>query len=147
MTLAMAHTYRATTEIEAPPQAVWEVLADTATWDRWSHFVPAAPGPLAVGESFPIAFPMRGRIVTGQTRIIRCEPNRELTWQGGVALLLKVTHGFTIESIDGGCRLIHSESFAGPLSPVLALALGADQDAKYERVNLALKGLVERPAP
>lgn len=90
-----------------------------------------------------MAFAIHGRNWVGKAKLVRVQPERELTWQGGVPGLLRVTHGFVLESTPGGCRLVHTESFEGLLSGWVIWYVGEEQAPKYEQVNLALKALVE----
>ncbi|NCG21039.1 MAG: hypothetical protein GWP91_18675 [Rhodobacterales bacterium] len=139
----MAHTYTATTELSVSPAVVWKALIDTDSWGDWSSFVPVKPGALEPGQSFSMAFSIHGRSMVGKAKLLRVQPERELTWRGGVPGLLQVTHGFVLEAVPSGCRLVHTESFEGLLSGLVIWYVGEQQAPKYEQVNLALKAQLE----
>lgn len=133
-------TFAARTEIDVPPEAVWAALMDMERWSEWASFHPEPAGEVAVGERVTVRFSVRGRLrINGRARFIDVRPGRALWWEGGLAPLLRVIHGFELEPTDeGGTRLLHEERFEGPLGPLVVRLLGPRQESKYDAVNRAL---------
>ena len=77
-----------------------------------------------------------GERVTIKPHVIRMEPERELTWGGGIRGVFQGEHRFILEPTGSGTRLIHSEVFSG--LAVRYAALGSVEEG-YELMNRALK--------
>lgn len=132
-------TVRAEIWIEAPPEAVWAVLADVDGWGTWNDVMvdgrsEARPGGrIAVKVRIgPAWFPVRSRLAVW-------EPGRALEWGEDRGRLIRVHHGLTLEPVDGGTRVQHYESFGGVLGrlvfPVVRRPLTRDYAAFLESLR------------
>jgi uncharacterized protein YndB with AHSA1/START domain len=74
--------YRTSIEIDAPPEAVWAVLADVERWPEWTksmqHVEFVAGAGLKRGAKVRIKQP---RLPVMVWEVIEVEPNRVFTWQ------------------------------------------------------------------
>jgi hypothetical protein len=126
--------------IEAPPQRVFDKLADFASWPAWMprSFVAvvrgaAAPSPLRLGDRFRVR--VGGAPVASTLRVSVLERPRELAWRGGVRGLLRAEHRFVFEPDgDTRTRVRSIETWHGSLARLLrrfvepaALRIGGQQ--------------------
>ena len=116
-------------EIEAPAEAVWAQLADTAAYPDWNPFIRSFEGELVEGGKVSARIePPGGRGMSFKPKLLAVEPGRELRWIGHVLIpgLFDGEHHFVIEPLgEGRSRLTQSESFSGLLVRALAGTLGA----------------------
>jgi hypothetical protein len=133
-------------EIDASPEAVWAVLADTASYPDWNPFVRRLEGELREGERLEARIaPPGGREMTFKPVVQAAEPGRELRWLGRLLLprLFDGEHSFRLEPLEGGrTRFVQSERFSGLLVPLLRSSL-AKTERGFEVMNAALKERVE----
>jgi hypothetical protein len=136
---------RTSVEIDAPPDAVWRVLVDFASYPAWNPFIRRIEGELRVGARLRATVQPPGhKPMTFRPMVRVADPSRELRWLGRVLLpgLFDGEHAFVLEPGGGGCRVRHEETFRGFL--VSAFAAMLDDTAKgFEAVNAALKRRVE----
>lgn len=131
-------------EIDAPPEAVWDVLADTARYAEWNPYHVKVHGPLRVGEDLDVLIvkPNGDQVELAPT-VMRIEPPRELTWGGGIHGLFFGEHAFLIEPLDTARSLfVQKEEFKGLFVPFASL--GSIEEG-YNQMNEALKQRVEAP--
>ena len=106
-------------EIDAPPAAVWSVLADTSRYPDWNPFVESLTGELRPGARLEARIaPPGGRPLTFKPVVVCAEPGRELRWLGRFLVpgLLDGEHSFRLEPLpSGGTRFVQSERFSGLL--------------------------------
>jgi hypothetical protein len=103
----MSFVAEAELTIEAPPQRIFDRLADFAAWPSWMppSFVPVlrdgAPSPFKLGDRFRVR--VGGAPVSARLRITVLERPRELGWRGGVRGFFWAEHRFVMEP-DGDRR-------------------------------------------
>ncbi len=128
--------------IDAPPAAVWEVLADFGPYPDWNPFVVSIEGDLEVGSRLRAQLqPPGGKATTFKPTITAVETNRYLEWLGhlGVKGLFDGRHQFKLEATGGGTRFLQSEEFTGILVPLFSRMLDGKTRAGFEAMNHALK--------
>src|SRR5580658_9903290 len=110
-------TMSATIQIHAPPEAVWAVLTDLSRYPEWNPLFREASGEVAVGKRIKLrsAHPANGRMMTVKPKIVAAEPGAELRWTSSLPGIISGEHSFTLSPVDGGTRLVQSESFRGLL--------------------------------
>jgi hypothetical protein len=139
-------TIETTTEIDAPPEAVWAVLTDTAAYPDWNPFVRSFEGDLRVGARLQVRLhPPGGRAITMRPTIRVVDAPSELRWLGrlGLPRIFDGEHRFTVEPLDGGTRsrFVQAETFRGVLVPLVGSVLRSTE-AGFEAMNDALRDRV-----
>ena len=129
-------------EIDASPETVWAVLADNANYPAWNPYHVQVTGQMAIGQPLVVQIHKpNGEETAVKPHLLRLEPNRELTWGGGIRGLFYGEHVFLLEEIGNGrTHLIHKEDFTGlavQFVPLEAI------DEGYALMNEALKQYVE----
>jgi hypothetical protein len=111
----MAHEVTTTIEIAAPPEAVWTVLADLASYPEWHPVFRKVSGQLVPGSKLTITstIPSSGRTVTVRVKVVTVAPGAELRW---VSRLLGITisdRRFLLSPVAGGTSLVQAETYQG----------------------------------
>jgi uncharacterized protein YndB with AHSA1/START domain len=112
-------SYEATSLIQASPEQVWRVLANTAAWPDWNSGVTKVDGTLALGEKLSIgvdanpgrAFPVK--VVT------LSEPQR-IVFRGGMPLgLFTGQRTYTLDRDGPQTRFAMREEYTGLLAALI----------------------------
>ncbi|MFW6376997.1 MAG: SRPBCC family protein [archaeon] len=134
---------RVETEIDAPPEAVWETLTDFAAYEEWNPVFTSADGDLQEGGTVDAGIDATRRPHLSMTMTITdvVRPRR-LRWVGtfGGRFLFRGVHAFDLQALDDdGTLFVNREEFSGILVPILTRGLRRD----YEAMNRALADRVE----
>lgn len=133
-------------DIDAPPSAVWAVLADPAGYSEWNPFLVSMEGELAEGQTLTNRMrPTGGSEMTFRPTVLKVTPERELRWLGRLFLprVFDGEHYFLLEERDGGTRLVHGEAFHGV--GLWLIDVGQFRQ-DFEAMNAALKARAEAGA-
>lgn len=135
-------------EIDAPPEPIWNALIDLARYHEWNPFIREARGTPAVGARIHVrpklSLPLP---VVFRPEIVVCDKERELRWRGSFIhpWLGGGEHSFTLEPAgDGRTILVQREVFTGLLPPLLAGRLAPEVRKGFLAMNRALKERVEQ---
>ncbi len=135
--------FRTEISISAPPNRVWHLLTDFASYPQWNPFIRRASRELREGAQLEVYLqPSGARGMTFRPRVLKAEPDRELRWLGHFLIpgLFDGEHIFTIEPLEaGGVRFVQREIFTGLLVPLFARLMEKDTRRGFEEMNLALK--------
>ena len=136
-------------EIDAPPAAVWSILADTSAYPEWNPFMSKLDGDLHPGATLDVRIePPNARPMSFKPTVLTAERERELRWIGHFIVpgLLDGEHSFRIEPLgDGRSRFIQSERFSGLLVRFVKSTLDKTE-LGFAEMNAALKERAEMPA-
>lgn len=124
-------------EIDAPVDEVWTVLVDTERYPEWNPYHVRVEGPLEPGAKLEVeVHKPNGNELVIHPKVQTLEPQRELTWGGGVPGVFKGSHVFRLEPLPNGrTRLVHEETFSGIAVPFAELDT---IEQGYEQVNRSL---------
>jgi hypothetical protein len=142
-------TVAASADISAPAERIWATLVDLDGYGEWNTFTPVVRSTLAVGD------PVHLDVVLGPGRRTRSvnhvevveAPNR-IVWSSTLLhpRLLRTRRTQRIEQLgDGRCRYTSSETFEGPLAPLIALVARAAVERGFATMAEGLCRRVERP--
>jgi uncharacterized protein YndB with AHSA1/START domain len=142
----MMKHFSAETEIEAPPEAVWRVLADISNWPAWDRNTDSAQG--VVEKDGHLTF--RSAEAPGQSLQVKITALDEpylLEWTGGVPMAFKSvrTHRVTPKG-DKASRVEASEELSGTMLAMIERQI-PDLDAVLREFLSSLKKRVETGAP
>lgn len=129
--------------IAAPPETVWDVLADLSAWPTWNPDVKSmsVEGPLRPGTTFRWRSGSASLVSTLQS----VDPPRELGWTG-VTMGIHAVHVFWFEPTDGGTVARSAESFRGFIPSVLKRYSRKVLQRGIDGLLASLKTEVERRA-
>ena len=134
-------------QINAPPECVWRLLTDFASYPQWNPFIRRASGKPEKGEHLEVYLQPEGaKGMTFRPLVLTAEPGRELRWLGHLLIpgLFDGEHIFIIEPlVAGGVRFIQREIITGLLVPLFAHRLDTETRRGFEDMNHALKLLAE----
>jgi hypothetical protein len=137
-----ARELRVETVIDAPPERVWDVLADFAHWDQWNPTLLHPSGPPVAGTEVRMRLQLGPVKVPMRQQIREVAPPRRLVWRSRqpVPQALDVERHFEIEPVDDGqrSRLVQSETTTGWLAGLEVAVLGRTITRGYENMARAL---------
>lgn len=142
-----------TTEIHinAPAQAVWDVLTDVDSYEQWNPFFVAVdvnaghrlePG---TGLVLHTAAHPRLRPLPARVQLREVDPPHRLEWGGGLPIpgLAAGIHRFQLTALpNGATHLCHGEHLSGALIPVTGY-LQCLLRRRYDEINAALAARAE----
>ena len=140
-------SFEAGTRIDAPPAAVWAVLADVASWRDWDSGVDRVEGRVALGERITIyATMIRSRPFSVTVTDVR--PGEGMLWRGGLPLgLAVIDRSYSLDAqADGSTVLTVREDHTGPLAGLLGRTT-PDLNPSFRQFCAGIKQRTERQAP
>jgi hypothetical protein len=137
-------TVSASTQIDAPPLAVWAVLADFSRYPEWNPLFREASGEVAVGARITLRAvqPANGRLMTVKAKVTAADPGTELRWTSSLPGIMSGEHSFELTAADAGTRLIQTEVYGGLLAAMVSVPR---TETIFQAMNDALKDRVENP--
>lgn len=136
-----SHVAEAETQINAPPEAVWEILSDAPGFQDWNPVHVKIEGEFREGQKVRVHLrEPDGEINTFDSNVTSVVPAREIRQGGGFPGIFTFSHSFVLEPRNDGTHLVQREEFRG--LGVMFIDMDWTQEA-YESVNAALKERVE----
>ena len=139
---AFAVDVTATTDIDAPPERVWAVLADTARYPEWNPFVRSLDGPLVTGGKIAVGLQLPGRTLQSmRPTLTEVDGGRTFAWLGhvGFAGVFDGRHRFRVGALgEGRSRFVQSERLSGALVPLFRSMLTGPTPEAFVAMNDAL---------
>src|SRR6516165_12224909 len=101
------YTLEASIQIQATPQQVWAVLADTADYPVWNPSITSSSGQIQVGATLTNVMHDATGNTTFTPTVLVASPGRELSWIGRVPPggIFTGEHTFTLTQIRPGVVL------------------------------------------
>jgi hypothetical protein len=131
------------TTIDARPEDVWPVLADTASWPDWDSGVLGVEGEATQGNRIKIRSELNPKRAY-PVKVVELEPNRRMAWLGGMPLgLFKGVRTYTLTPEgEGRTHFSMREEFTGPLLPLIWRSM-PDMNDSFRQFASGLKQRVE----
>ncbi len=132
----------AAADIDAPPEAVWEVLTDLQNFHNWNPFIRKAFGSTELGGTVHVrvkpSLPIRLGFHAKVTELVE---GKHLRWYGRVLAgwLARGDHTFDVEPLaDNKARFVQRERFGGILPRLAKRLLAREAQRGFEAMNRAL---------
>lgn len=138
-----------TADIDAPPERVWAILVDLASYGAWNPFTPRIDASLRVGEPVVLHVAMKpGKklLVQRETCTANDPAARELGWgmTMGAAFVLRANRIQRLTPLpSGGTRYWTGDAFSGLLVPLVMSLYRADIQRGFDGVARSLKERAE----
>jgi hypothetical protein len=136
---------RTEAHIAAPPERVWAVASDFASYGEWNPFMPSVEGEARVGARLKLRVEPPGKRASGiPARVLAVEAPRRIAWRGGLlgSWFFSATHTLELTPRDGGTLFVNREEFRGLLAPLLLRYMGPSLRSGYESMNGGLRSRV-----
>jgi hypothetical protein len=132
--------------VQAPPEVIWEVIADLKAWAEWNPLYPKAAGEIRIGSALDLTLALPGQTPQEiKPVVLDWVPNDQLHWKLAMAGgLVKTLRFLEIEKLaDESCIVSNGEYFAGLMGPGLARRMGRTIYRGFKEMNEALKARAE----
>ena len=133
-------------EIAAPPEKMWRVLTDFASYPQWNPFIQSISGSLAIGERLRVCIkPPGGKAMTFRPTVLMVEDNRKLRWKGRLLFpgIFDGEHHFELVPTPSGSSFSQEEKFSGVLVRMMGAAIFQRTQRGFAEMNKALKQKAE----
>jgi hypothetical protein len=144
------HELHTEIDIDATPEAVWQVLTDLDRYADWNPYIVSSQGRAEVGERLTNRMqPPGGKGMTFKPTVTAAERAASFEWLGRLGLpgIFDGRHRFDLAANeDGGTVVTHSEQFDGILVRLMRKSLDTATMTGFEAMNAALKTRVEANA-
>ncbi len=134
---------RTETVVDAPAEAVWDVLTDFPRYPEWNPFLVRVETRLVPGAPVAMTVRLGRRDVPLDARMLAVLPGQEFRWAGPIArwkgVVFRGEHFFGVAPEGpGSCRFLHGEDFGGLSLALLDGWMRRTLLPAYEAMNQAL---------
>ncbi len=142
-------TIRSEIEIDASPEAVFDILTDLERYGEWNPFTPRIDSSLEIGAPVRMRVRLRDdeRLMTQVETVTANERPHKLCWGADIPLrfLIRADRCQTLERLDcDRTRYVCTDAFSGLLTPVVMRLFGPAVQRGFDDCALALKKRAER---
>ena len=103
-------TYKVERIINAPPEVVWDVLMDTASYGDWNPVFIKVVGSYEQGGSVQNTFQApSGETFDVTNRVTELVPQKLLRQKGGMTGIITFDHQWQLQPVEGGTRVTQYE--------------------------------------
>src|SRR5258705_240040 len=108
-------------DIDAPADAVWDVITDFAAYPDWNPFMVHLDGEAAPGARLTVTMQNPGGRPTKFRPSVLESPARSLRWIGHVLVpgIFDGAHEIRVDATATGTRFVQREEFSGVLLPLI----------------------------
>ncbi|HEY3419184.1 MAG TPA: SRPBCC domain-containing protein [Methanomassiliicoccales archaeon] len=141
------YVVRASIEISAEPQKVWDVLKDFDRYPEWNPCLLSVTGEKRIGSMLTVSVnPDHSMNRKFKARLLEYSKGKGIRWFGSFSAphVFSGDHSFEILPTATGVTFIQQEEFKGILVPLLKGTLDRKTKKRYEEMNRALKARSER---
>ena len=132
-------------DIQAPPEVVWGLLTDTATYPDWNTTVVSIDGTIALGEKLKVVSTVDPKRAF-KLKVSELTAPNTMIWSSGMPMgLFKGVRTFNVAAEGAGSTFSMHEVFSGPMSGLIAKSI-PDLTPSFEEWAQALKTAAEAKA-
>ena len=135
--------------IDAPPELVWSVLTDTASYENWAAFLVNIDGEIEGGSKITVSFQLdlaKDKLTTVDHTITVVD-GQEFFWAEKGPGGIRDNHHFKVQAIkDGKTRFVQSDEIMGGITFLMGGRLAKLYLDGYQAFNRGLKAEAERRA-
>ena len=132
--------------VQAPAEAIWDVLYDLEGWQAWNPLYPKASGAIRIGAPLTLTLALPGqpqRVI--QPTVLEWVPNEQLHWRlslmGG---LVRTVRYIEIDSLaEESCIINNGEIFGGLMGATVVKQSGRAIHRGFQAMGEALKTRAE----
>jgi hypothetical protein len=141
----MTTCYHVTRLIDAPAQAVWDLLTNASSYADWNPAVISIEGPIAAGSSIrlvSIVNPKR----TFTLKVTEMQQPRHMVWADGMPLgLFKGVRTYSLADRGTGTEFAMTEQYSGLLAGLITRTI-PDMTESFDQFADGLKQAAESAA-
>ena len=133
-------------DIDASPDAVWEVLTDLDAYSDWNPFAVEASGQVEEDAKLRVKLKPPGKRATVfKPKVTVVEAGAKFEWLGRLLIpgIFDGRHQFHLTSGDVGTHFVQREEFSGMLAGPILGKVGKGTEEGFHAMNRALKARVE----
>jgi hypothetical protein len=141
---------RIETRIQAPREAVWQLISDFTTYPDWNPFTPQVLGQCAAGEYVKVFVQLKGKPFWMPREVTKAEPNRHFEWEGRAwySFLAPGQRKLMLEDLPDGGTLLIDDEYVGGISVVMPAEMREVLRSQMVAFGAGLKAAAERlPKP
>lgn len=132
----MAKAVRTEIELNAPPAAVWALLADVEHWQNWNNIFFFSKADLRVNGKAMLKVGLGPTAAPVPVRFQTVAEQQELRWHGGLSAIGYGSHYIKLEAMPNNrTRLIHGEEFKGAAISLAWPAMKRSLPKLYRKFN------------
>ncbi|MDE2346662.1 MAG: SRPBCC domain-containing protein [Gammaproteobacteria bacterium] len=143
----MKRSVKASIDILAPPETVWDVLMDFSSYPKWSSYLITIEGIAVPGSKLQIVQKSSdGNLRVCSPEVLQVTPPTVFRWleQTLVPGLFDREHGFMLEYLFGGhTRIRQTEEIGGTFAFLLQRWFKLPSEDEFSEFNRALKKRAE----
>lgn len=130
--------------VAAPPEAIWDVLADLSGWTAWNPLYPRAEGRLLIDAKLSLDQKLEGEAASRiEAQVVDWVPNSQIHWRE-TGFLRSATRYMEIEKLtEEGCIFSNGVLVEGPLARYATRRAKARLRAGFTAMGEALKARAE----
>jgi acetyl-CoA C-acetyltransferase len=139
-----------TVQIAAPPEEVYDLIADPDRLGEWvtihQYVDGSAPDELVKGAKMAQCLKLAGRKFKVKWKVVESDRPNRLVWEGRGPVRSKAKVVNQLEAVDGGTRFSYLNEFSlpgGPLGnmagPVVRRVTGKELDATLQKLKALLE--------
>ena len=140
----MAYRVEHRVGVAAPPDVIWEVLADLSGWTVWNPLYPRAEGRLLIDAKLSLDQQLQGEPARKiEAQVIDWVPNSQIHWRE-TGVLQSATRYMEIEKLtEEGCIFSNGVLVEGPLARYASKRAKARLRAGFTAMGEAMKARAE----
>lgn len=131
------------TTIEAPLDAIWQILTDAPAYPSWNDTVTGVDGRIAAGETVTV----HAKISPGRAfpvKVVEFDPPVRMVWRSAMPLgLFAGTRVYELRQAGTAVEFVMREEYTGLMAPLITKSI-PDLQPAFDAFAACLKARAER---